>query len=95
MSEPSQVLKILWIDVICLFSEGGGGGAVSSTDPTLGSFFKDVSAAPQLSSLPPPGDLGQQVEIWSSQINTFEARAADYDELVNQMGSGSEAEADS
>ena len=71
-----------------MFSEGAGGGAVSSTDPTLGSFFKDVSAAP-------PGDLGQQVELWSSQINTFEARIADYDDLLNQMGSGSEAEADS
>ena len=77
------------------FSEGPAGGAISSTDPTLGSFFKDVSAAPQLSSLPPPGDLSHQAEIWSSQIDTFESRMADYDELLNQMGSGSEAEPDS
>ena len=61
----------------------------------IGSFFKDVSAAPQLSSLPVAGDLGHQAEIWSSQINTFESSLADYDDLLNQMGSGSEAEPDS
>ena len=66
-----------------------------STDPTLGSFFKDVSAAPQLSSLPPPEDLTYQAENWSSQIHTFESRMAAYDELLSQMGSGSEAEPDS
>ena len=90
-----QCVKILGNNVTSLFSEGAGAGAVTSTDPTLGSFFKDVSAAPQLSSLPTPGDLGQQVEMWSSQINTFESRVADYDDLLNQMGSCSEAEADS
>ena len=33
-----------------------------------------------------------QAEVWSSQLYRFEAAAADYDELLLGMGSGSEAE---
>ena len=68
---------------------------MSSSDPTLGSFFKEVSAAPQLTSLPPASNLTDQAEMWSSQLNTFEANLQGYDDLLNQMGSGSEAEQDS
>jgi len=72
-----------------------GASGLSSSDPTLGSFFKEVSAAPQLTSLPQGSNLTEQVEIWSSQINTFEASLLEYDDLLNQMGSGSEAEQES
>lgn len=69
-----------------------GAAGLSSSDPTLGSFFKEVSAAPQLTSLPSGNNLTDQVEMWSSQLNTFEASLQGYDDLLNQMGSGSEAE---
>jgi len=72
-----------------------GAGGHSSTDPTLGSFFKEVSSAPHLTSLPPGANLSDQVEMWSSQLNTFEASLQGYDDLLNQMGSGSEAEQES
>lgn len=72
-----------------------GATGLSSSDPTLGSFFKEVSAAPQLTSLPPASNLTDQAEMWSSQLNTFEANLQGYDDLLNQMGSGSEAEQDS
>lgn len=71
-----------------------GAAGLSSSDPTLGSFFKEVSAAPQLTSLPSGNNLTDQVEMWSSQLNTFEASLQGYDDLLNQMGSGSEAEQD-
>jgi len=70
----------------------GSEAGPSTQDPTLGSFFKEVSAAPQLASLPQPGPLAHQAEVWSSQLHSFEAAAADYDELLLGMGSGSEAE---
>jgi len=72
-----------------------GASALSSSDPTLGSFFKEVSTAPQLTSFPESSNLSDQVEMWSSQINTFEASLVEYDELLNQMGSGSEPEQES
>jgi len=72
-----------------------GAAGLSSSDPTLGSFFKEVSAAPQLTSFPDGSNLTDQVEMWSSQINTFEASLLEYDDLLNQMGSGSEAEQES
>ena len=58
-------------------------------------FFKEVSSAPHLTSLPPGANLSDQVEMWSSQLNTFEASLQGYDDLLNQMGSGSEAEQES
>lgn len=66
-------------------------GAGTSSDPTLGSFFKEVSAAPHLASLS-SHPMVDQADMWSSQINNFEASLAEYDDLLNQMGSGSEAE---
>jgi len=70
-------------------------GFSSAADPSLGSFFKDVSAAPQLSTLTSGGeDIGHQMETWSCQLDSFESRMADYDDLLNQMGSCSEAEND-
>jgi len=33
--------------------------------------------------------------MWSSQLNNFEASLQGYDDLLNQMGSGSEAEQES
>merc|ERR1712059_22578 len=66
-------------------------GAGTSSDPTLGSFFKEVSAAPHLASLS-SHPMMDQADMWSSQINNFEASLAEYDDLLNQMGSGSEAE---
>jgi len=74
---------------------GEGGAGQSSSDPTLGSFFKEVSAAPHLTSLPAGANLSDQVEMWSSQLNNFEASLQGYDDLLNQMGSGSEAEQES
>lgn len=62
----------------------------SSSDPTLGSFFKEVSAAPALSSLTGPAPL--QADMWSSQLLSYQESLASYDDLLNQMGSGSEAE---
>lgn len=72
-----------------------GAAGLSSSDPTLGSFFKEVSAAPQLTSFPSGNNLTDQAEMWSSQLNTFEASLQGYDDLLNQMGSGSEAEHES
>ena len=70
------------------------GFSPSSADPTLGSFFKEVSAAPQLATITGTSDLGSQAETWSQQLDTFESRMSEYDDLLNQMGSGSEAEPD-
>ena len=39
-------------------------------------------------------DVGATLETWSSQLDKFESRAAEYDDLLNMMGSGSEAETD-
>jgi len=68
----------------------------SAADPSLGSFFKDVSAAPRLSVATAGAgeDAGASLETWSSQLDKFESRAAEYDDLLNMMGSGSEAETD-
>lgn len=67
-------------------------GTVS--DPTLGSFFKEVSAAPQLNSLTGAAPLLDQADLWSSQLVSYQESLAGYDDLLNQMGSGSEAEQD-
>lgn len=66
----------------------------SAADPSLGSFFKDVSAAPQLSVAAGGAgeDFAATLETWSSQLDRFESRAAEYDDLLNMMGSESEAE---
>ena len=76
---------------IFFFSPG-----ISAADPSLGSFFKDVSAAPQLSvaTAGPGEDVVATLETWSSQLDKFESRAAEYDDLLTMMGSGSEAETD-
>jgi len=77
-------------------TDQSGGAGFPTADLSLGSFFKDVSAAPQLSTLPGPGPgAGDPAESWSCQLDTFETRMAEYDDLLNQMGSGSEAEPDS
>merc|ERR1719228_126787 len=68
------------------------GDAATSTDPTLGSFFKEVSAAPPLSSLAGAAPIENQADMWSSQLLSYQDSLAGYDELLNQMGSGSEAE---
>lgn len=72
-------------------AEGGHGG---SSDPTLGSFFKDVSAAPSLSSFCGAAPLMNQADMWSSQLLSYQENLNQYDDLLNQMGSGSEAEQD-
>ena len=66
----------------------------SAADPSLGSFFKDVSAAPQLSVAAGGAgeDFAATLETWGSQLDRFESRAAEYDDLLNMMGSESEAE---
>ena len=77
-------------------STASGAPGFSTADPSLGSFFKDVSAAPQL-SVKTGGtgeDLAATLETWSSQLDRFETRAAEYDDLLDTMGSGSEAEAE-
>lgn len=66
-------------------------GASNPSDPTLGSFFKEVSSAPALSSLPVAG-VENQLDMWNSQLNSFEASLAEYDDLLNQIGSGSDGE---
>ena len=44
-----------------------------SADPSLGSFFKDVSAAPQLSEATarPGEDVVATLETWNSQLDKF------------------------
>ena len=37
-------------------------------------------------------DFAATLETWSSQLDRFESRAAEYDDLLNMMGSESEAE---
>jgi len=69
--------------------EGGHGG---SSDPTLGSFFKDVSAAPPLTSFGGAAPILHQADMWSSQLQSYQEDLNQYDDLLNQMGSGSEAE---
>jgi len=71
-----------------------GAGVSSTSDPTLGSFFKEVSAAPQLNSLTGAAPLLDQADLWSSQLASYQDSLACYDDLLSQMGSGSEAEQD-
>ena len=42
----------------------------------------------------PGEDVVATLETWSSQLDKFESRAAEYDDLLTMMGSGSEAETD-
>ena len=44
------------------------------TDPTLGSFFKEVSAAPQLNSLTGAAPLLDQADLWSSQLVSYQVQ---------------------
>lgn len=69
-----------------------GQGTSSTSDPTLGSFFKEVSAAPSLHSLSVAPTIVAQAYMWSSQLLSYQESLAEYDDLLNQMGSGSEAE---
>jgi len=64
----------------------------SSSDPSLGSFFKDVSAAPQLTTLTEQTDLVSQMESVSQQLDNYESRMNEYDDLLQMMGSGDEAD---
>jgi len=68
-------------------NEGSSAGA----DTTLGSFFKDVSAAPNLRSLPAAGaPLRDTVTSWSNELYRFEEDLQNYDELLEECGSASD-----
>ena len=69
-----------------------GFSPASSSDPSLGSFFKDVSAAPQLTTLTEQTDLVSQMESLSQQLDNYESRMNEYDDLLQMMGSGDEAD---
>lgn len=58
-------------------------------DPSLGSFFKEVSHAPSLPSLAAPAD---SLQALTDRLATFENNLRDYDDLLNQIGSSSEQE---
>jgi len=68
------------------------GGQCGSLDPTLGAFFKDVSHAPSLPSFSGAAPLVDQADMWSNQLLSYQENLNEYDDLLNQMGSGSEAE---
>jgi len=68
-------------------------GSSTGTEPTLGSFFKDLSDAPSLQSLPNAGaSLRETLDSWNSQLSCFEASLNNYDELLDDIGSASELE---
>ena len=67
---------------------------MTGPDPSLGSFFKEVSHAPSLPSLPSAEPLADCLQSWTQQLSTFESSLQDYDELLNQIGSSSEQEDD-
>lgn len=71
-----------------------GASGLSGPDPSLGTFFKEVSHAPSLPSLPAPEPLADCLQAWTDQLSTFESNLNEYDELLNQIGSSSEQEDD-
>jgi len=64
------------------------------SEPTLGTFFKEVSGAPPLSSLSGSSPLVDHISRVSDKITMFESNLVEYDDLLNQLGSGSELEDD-
>jgi len=64
----------------------------SGSDPTLGTFFKEVSGAPALTSLDGTSPLVDHISDYKDKISLFEADLVGYDDLLNTMGSGSELE---
>lgn len=66
----------------------------SGSDPTLGTFFKEVSGAPALTSLDGTSPLGEHMSDVKDKLSLFEASLMGYDDLLNTMGSGSELEDD-
>jgi hypothetical protein len=67
------------------------GSSTGGGDTTLGSFFKDVSAAPNLSSLPQAGlPFRETMTSWSSELTRFEADLQQYDDLLEECGSTSD-----
>jgi len=69
--------------------DGSGGG---STDPTLGSFFKEVSSAPTLQSLAPAPPIGVTFDSLSNQLFAFESNLDQYDDMLEECGSNSQLE---
>jgi len=69
--------------------DGSGGG---STDPTLGSFFKEVSSAPTLQSLAPAPPIGETFDSLSNQLFAFESNLNQYDDMLEECGSNSQLE---
>jgi len=66
-------------------------GSSAGGDTTLGSFFKDVSAAPNLSSLPLAGQpLRDTMTSWSNELDRFEADLQQYDDFIDECGSTSD-----
>eukprot|EP00088_Acartia_fossae_P070172 TRINITY_DN9327_c0_g1_i9.p1 TRINITY_DN9327_c0_g1~~TRINITY_DN9327_c0_g1_i9.p1 ORF type:complete len:560 (-),score=93.02 TRINITY_DN9327_c0_g1_i9:582-2261(-) len=66
-------------------------GSSAGADNTLGSFFKDVSAAPNLMSLPPSGlPLRDTMSSWTTELNRFESDLQQYDDLLDECGSASD-----
>jgi len=73
-------------------AEGSSVGG-TGTDPSLGSFFKDVSSAPSLQSLPnATGPIRETLQTWHSQIDTFESNMQQYEDFLDDIGSASELE---
>ena len=51
-----------------------------------------MSAAPQLTTLTEQTDLVSQMESVSQQLDNYESRMNEYDDLLQMMGSGDEAD---
>ncbi len=77
---------------VVYFRDGAAG--MSGPDPSLGSFFKEVSHAPSLPSLPPSEPLADCLQSWTNQLPAYESNLNEYEELLNQIGSSSEQEDD-
>jgi hypothetical protein len=90
-SELQYTSAVMLISVV-YFREGAAG--MSGPDPSLGSFFKEVSHAPSLPSLPPSEPLADCLQTWTNQLPAYESNLNEYEELLNQIGSSSEQEDD-
>jgi len=89
--EPDK--DFVMIDLKTPFAAQASSADGSSTggDTSLGTFFKDVSVAPNLTSLPPSGrPIRETLTSWSSELTKFEADLQQYDDLLEECGSTSD-----
>jgi len=91
-SEPDR--EFVMIDLKTPFAQQSAymeGGSSTGSDPTLGSFFKDVSSAPSLQSLPISAiPIKETLQTWGSQLSTFESNLHQYDDMLEDFGSNTQ-----